>query len=1332
MASEIQSPIAIIGMACRFPGAADEHAYWDLIANGGCAVTETPADRWPVADLYDSHVGAAGKVSTRHGGFLDRYAHFDADFFGIHAREARAMDPQQRVLLELTWHALENAAIDPRSLAGARAGVFIGASTWDYSKLMNRDLHVLDAYCGTGAVLSVIANRISYLLDLHGPSMVVDTACSSSLTALHLAAQSLERGECDLALVGAVNVMVSPETTITLSAAGSMSPSGRCHSFAACADGIVRSEGAGVIVLRRLADAQAEADPILGIVRGSALNQDGRTNGLTSPNVFAQQSLIRDALTRAGVSPSEPSYVEAHGTGTLLGDPIEVRALQEVLQEGRDAARPCFVGAVKANIGHCEAAAGLAGVIKILLAFRHEQIPPQPPAEAVNPHVAALLKQGPLQLATQGRPWLRGQHPSRIAAVSTLSFGGSNAHVLLQEPPLDTQPASQPQPTYHVLKLSAESPSALAELASSYRTALLACADDPAMVADFCYTANCFRSELRYRAVVSGTSAAELANALAADLQRSAAPKRPKLALWLPELERSPVWLATGRALSAVEPVFREAFERGLALMPESEPMGRTALANAADGRVIASCGVALAGVGGAAAVSFSPDGYALQYALGRVIVSWGVAPAFVSGSGGGAAIAAAISGERALDQTLDEARVPSTPVELPAAAQLDTVLVLGPSVESLPKHADSRCVPLLATEPAQARAQLYRALHALFAGGHKLDWRSFYAGQTRRRIRIPGCPFQGPRLWLPFTRRPIAMSVLPTGEHRPTRRAGLDVQALEHPLLGACVTLAGEDQLVLTGRLAREEQPWLADHRIDGTAVVSSTTLLELAMFSARKAGLSAVRTLAIEALFPLPAHGGVQVQVVLADSPEPGCRSVRVFARAESDDPTRSWLRCASGELGDAPGELDECSAMSIDDAQAIALDDVYRALANAGLTYGDSFRGLVSAELSSSARHSPSQIQQTNSPVRVPVHEPPAQRQTWDAELALPEQALADVEAYDLHPALLDSALRLYTAQQRGPHGGPDEHESQLARGAVDHAHPDLRASHLSPDESERPSAALPRLFCGVRVRAPGAARVRATITSGPFGVELQLRDEQGQRIGQIDSVGFGALRVVELAASSGDGLPADHGEHAGRARALHVVEPAATSGRATSGARAPRANSAAVTAFKARLAALPAADRELVLLEAVIEAISSVLGVSTYELDPDRPLAELGLDSRMAVELRNQFRGLTGLKLSASMLFDHPTPVALARLLTGMLFDGARATASNSHDGALSEQIRAIPIARLREAGLLDALLQLAISPSRHAHDHDQDHDALTRIDAMSPEELLQRARSTSAL
>ncbi len=414
-------PIAVVGMGCRFPGVTrtdqwvpawcpGPEAFWRLLSQGVDAVREVPRERWNIDEYYDPDPAAAGKMNTRWGGFLEGVDEFDAEFFGISPREAVRVDPQHRLLLEVSWEALEDAGIVAGNIAQTRTGVYVGVIGSDYALAQARDLAGMDVFSGTGSSHAILANRLSYVLNLNGPSIALDTACSSSLVTVHLACQSLRRREIDLALAGGVNLILSPEMTVTLTKAHMMSPDGRCKTFDASANGYVRGEGCGVVVLKRLSDAVAADDRILALIRGSAVNHDGRSNGLSAPNGPAQEAVIRAALSEAGLEPRQISYLEAHGTGTRLGDPIEIEALRSVFAPEVPGARrqPLLVGSVKTNIGHLESAAGIAGLAKIILALQHDQIPPHLHLRAVNPLLR--LEETPIEIPTALRPWPRPEY----------------------------------------------------------------------------------------------------------------------------------------------------------------------------------------------------------------------------------------------------------------------------------------------------------------------------------------------------------------------------------------------------------------------------------------------------------------------------------------------------------------------------------------------------------------------------------------------------------------------------------------------------------------------------------------------------------------------------------------------------------------------------------------------------------------------------------------------------------------------------------------------------------------------------------------------------------
>ncbi|GAA1003111.1 hypothetical protein Aple_002640 [Acrocarpospora pleiomorpha] len=559
-------PVAVVGIGCRFPGDADSpEGFWDLLCDGRNTTRPLPAERWRPYENRSPEYAAALRHAVRHGSFLSDIEGFDAEFFGLSPREAELMDPQQRILMETAWEALEHAGLPPRELAGTDTGVFIGICTDDYGRRLLEDLPQIEAWTGIGAATCAVANRISYSLDLRGPSMAVDTACSASLVALHLAAQSLRLGESDVALAGGVNLLATPGETLTLGAAGALAPDGRSKSFDATADGYGRGEGCGVIVLKRLSDARRDGDRILALVIGSAVNQDGHTNGIMAPCGAAQEHVMVRACRQAGISPATVDYIEAHGTGTRLGDPLEAGALSSVYGTGRPPGDPCLIGSVKSNIGHLEGAAGIAGVIKAVLALGRGEIPP---SVLTTPTPAIAWETSGLRVVTERSAWPDRDHPSR-AGVSSFGYGGTVAHILLEQaPPAPEEPRGEGT-GQRLFPLSAASETALRQYAGTLADRL-----DGLDLASVGHTLALRRSHLGRRAVVIAADRDELT----ANLRRLAEDLPAEAVLTgdvLPVPGPGPVWVFSGqgcqwrgmgRDLLATEPEFA-------ALVDEVEPI---------------------------------------------------------------------------------------------------------------------------------------------------------------------------------------------------------------------------------------------------------------------------------------------------------------------------------------------------------------------------------------------------------------------------------------------------------------------------------------------------------------------------------------------------------------------------------------------------------------------------------------------------------------------------------------------------------------------------------------------------------------------------------------
>jgi acyl transferase domain-containing protein len=646
-------PVAIVGMACRFPGADGPEALWRLVAGGNDAIEVVPPERWDAEALFDPDPNAPGRTYARWGGFLRDVEHFDAEFFRISPREARSMDPQHRLVLQVAWEALESAGIPAVELESSPTGVFVGLMHQDYLRRIVWDCEVGDVdpliLSGNGA--SFASGRLSWLLGLRGPSVTLDTACSSSLVCVHLACQSLRLGECDLALAGGTSLVLEPSATILFGKSRILSRDGRCRAFDADADGVVRGEGCGVVVLKRLSEALADGDAVLAVVRGTAVNHDGRGSGLTAPNPRAQRDVIRAALANAGVAPERIGYVEAHGTGTALGDPLELEALTEALGAPRADGSRCFVGSVKTNFGHLEAAAGIAGLMKAVLVLQHQAIPPNVHFRALTPH--ATLDGTALAIADALRPWPSNGYP-RHAGVSAFSLSGTNGHVVLEEAPACTRDNeaddNEPRDVSYLLPLSGHTPAAMRAVARATLELVSSEAGRALDLRDLCWSAGVRRAHHAHRVAFVARSIPELAAHLGAWFDGDPPPglaegvagnRRPRVAFVFSGHESQ--WAGMARDLVGREPVFDEALrECDEALRRQGAPSVLAELASL-DDRSAGRIDIAQRTI------------FALQVALARLWRAWGIGPDVVMGHSMGEVSAACASGALTLD---DAARV--------------------------------------------------------------------------------------------------------------------------------------------------------------------------------------------------------------------------------------------------------------------------------------------------------------------------------------------------------------------------------------------------------------------------------------------------------------------------------------------------------------------------------------------------------------------------------------------------------------------------------------------------------------------------------------------------
>ncbi|MEV8391601.1 MULTISPECIES: type I polyketide synthase [unclassified Streptomyces] len=1165
-------PVAIVGMGCRFPGGVrSPEELWELLADGRGAISPFPDDRgWDLDVLAGD---GEGRSATQEGGFVHDAPCFDPGFFDISPREALAMDPQQRLLLEVAWEAIERSGIDPATLRGSRTGVFVGTNSQDYAHLVLAARDDMGGYAGNGLAASVMSGRLSFVLGLEGPAVTLDTACSSSLVTLHLAAQAVRNGECSLALAGGVTVMATSAGFAGFSVQGGLAADGRCKAFSDAADGTAWSEGAGLLVVERLSDAQRNGHPVLAVLRGSAVNQDGASNGLSAPNGPSQQRVIRQALAGAGLSPSDVDVVEAHGTGTTLGDPIEAGALLATYGQDREPDRPLWLGTVKSNIGHTQAAAGVAGVMKIVLALRNGVLPRTLHVDAPSSHVDWTA--GDVRLLTKPVPWPEGDRVRR-AGVSSFGISGTNAHVLIEQAPpagAETEaadetadetastPATAPAPTVAPKAVpwpvSGRGGAALDDQLDRIRAFAQARGADP-LDLDLGFSLATTRSAFEHRAVLLATAGTE--DGAPVEVARGVPDKGALAVLFSGQGSQR---LGMGRELYARFPVFAAALDAVLDRLDGELDRPLREVVWGDDPEALNDTGFT------------QPALFAVEVALYRLVSSWGVTPDFLAGHSvgeitaahvagvfsledacrlvaararlmralpaGGAMVAvqatedeitplltgrvsvAAVNGPDAVVVSGDETAVldlaarlaaegrkttrlavshafhsplmepmldafravvaglafrePSVPVVSNLTGEMATTAELtdpgywvrhvreavrfGDGVRALagrgvrtflelgPDAVLSALVPESVQDPAVTALPVLRkdrseeiaavtALAGLYARGVAVDWAGLFAGTGARRVELPTYAFQRERYW-------------PTVRAVAGDPSGLGLVAAGHPLLGAAVTIAGSDEIVLTGRLSERSHPWLADHRISGRIVLPGAAFAELAIRAGDQAGRHRVTELTLSAPLVLTGRDAVTVQVRVGASDDAGNRALTVHSRPADRD-TDGWTPHARGVLTAArqAGQAEETGGFDTTvwpprDAKPVALEGLYERLTAAGLAHGPVFQGL-------------SGVWRREGEVY--------------AEVALPPAA-EDAGAYGIHPALLDAAARA--------------------------------AGSLDPDGAP---AAVPVSWNGLTLHAVAASALRVRITAtGQDEVALSAVDTTGAPVLSVDSLVLG---------------------------------------------------------------------------------------------------------------------------------------------------------------------------------------------------------------------------------
>ncbi|MFI6298518.1 SDR family NAD(P)-dependent oxidoreductase [Nonomuraea sp. NPDC050790] len=1166
-------PIAIVGMACRYPGGVSSpEELWDLVLSGVDAISEFPSDRGWDEDVYDPDPEAPGKSYTRHGGFVHDVASFDAGFFGISPRNALATDPQQRLFLEASWEVFERAGIDPATLRGSRTGVYAGCMYNDYSSRFTHGAipQSVEGLLLTSSTPSVLSGRVSYTFGLEGPSVSVDTACSSSLVAVHLAVRALRNGECGMALAGGVTVLVPPDTFVEFSKQRGLSPDGRCKSFSSTADGVAWGEGAGVLLLERLSDARRNGRPILAVIRGTAINQDGASNGMTAPSGPAQERVIAQALADARLTTTDVDVVEAHGTGTKLGDPIEAQAILSTYGRNRAADQPLWLGSVKSNIGHAQAAAGVAGVIKTVMALRHRVMPPTLHVVEPTPHVD--WSAGHVSLLTEARAWTPDGERPRRAGVSAFGISGTNAHAVLEEYAQEDAPAGAHAGAGPLVwALSAQTANSLRGQAARLRDFVL---DRPETGAgDVAHSLVTRRAAFTHRVAVLGADREALLAGLGAHLRgetpaevvEGQAKEHLKLAYLF--TGQGGQRHGMGRELYAAFPAFAKALDQVCAELdrhldrplrevmwaepgtPEAKLLNETSYTQpalfafeVAAFRLLESLGVTPGIVAGhsvgefaaayAAGVWSLPDAARLIAARGRLMQGLDTPGAMVAIEATAKEIASSLAGQEHLVGVAAVNGPRSVVVSGEVAACLEVAehwSELGRRIHRLAvSHAfhSPLMEPMLAAFSAVLEDVEFAEPKLEFAtnlnGGSWAD-REYWLAQIRRAVQfqamierldslgadayleigpqavlarmahdcldgrdaavltlsrrqrsetdaLTACLAQGWVIgarvdWAALT-GPGAPVDLPTyafDRERfwldpPARVADLTATGLRevtHPLLSAALDVADDGVSVLTGRLSLADSPWLADHAVNGAAVLPGAAYADLLL----EAG-GQIEELVFEAPLVLAERGGVTVQVV-ADAPDDqGVRQARVHSRP-AGDPDAPWTRHVRATLLPEPAPPAACDwAATWPPPGAEPVEVAYGPLADAGYEYGPAFQGVRALWRSG---------------------------EELFADVAVGE---LDVAGHWIHPALFDAMFHVLLI------GAPST---------------ELR---------------LPFEFRGVRLVSPGATALRVRLTrDGEDGCAIEAADASGRLVFALESA---RIRAVAAGALGGPSTgPAPYG-------------------------------------------------------------------------------------------------------------------------------------------------------------------------------------------------------------